>query len=148
MNREIVHLTEASPDLTRWLEAAEPLHRMLRPQMAPGYVPMMQRILAEGAQFALVHESGAVCALALFRAFHNTWNGYRFYIDDLVTDETRRSAGHGKFLLAWCEDLARSWGCTAFTLESGVQRGAAHRFYFRERMTIEAFSFVKPLTQP
>lgn len=148
MTREVVHLTADSPDLIRWLEGAEPLHRMLRPQMEAGYVSKMQRILGEGAHLALVHQSGVIRALAMFRAFHNTWNGYRFYIDDLVTDDSQRSAGHGRFLISWCEDLARGWGCTALTLESGVQRGAAHRFYFRERMTVEAFSFIKTITQP
>jgi GNAT superfamily N-acetyltransferase len=142
---EIIHLTTDSPDLAVWLGRAEPLHRMLRPQMVPGYEAMMARILADGAQMALAHEGGAVRALAVFRAFHNTWNGYRFYVDDLVTDEARRSAGYGGMLLRWCEDLARSWGCAALTLESGVQRGQAHRFYFREGMIVEAFSFVKPL---
>ncbi len=145
MDREIVHLTADTADLADWLERAETLHRMLRPQMPAGYGAMMARILAEGAQMALVHEAGAVRALAVFRAFHNTWNGYRFYVDDLVTDEARRSAGHGGFLLRWCEALARQWGCGGFTLESGVQRGAAHRFYFREGMTITAFSFGKEI---
>ncbi len=145
MDREIVHLTIDTPDLADWLDRAEALHRMLRPQMPSGYGAMMARILAEGAQMALVHEAGAVRALAVFRAFHNTWNGYRFYVDDLVTDEARRSAGHGGCLLRWCEDLARRWGCDGFTLESGVQRAAAHRFYFREGMTITAFSFGKAI---
>jgi GNAT superfamily N-acetyltransferase len=146
MTFEIIHLTADSADLAVWLGRAEGVHRMLRPQLGPGYEGEMRRILADGAQMALLHEVGVVRALAVFRAYRNTWNGYRFYVDDLVTDETRRSAGYGGALLRWCEALAQAWGCTAFTLESGVQRGAAHRFYFREGMTIEAFSFVKPLT--
>ncbi|MGC9270501.1 GNAT family N-acetyltransferase [Acidiphilium sp.] len=145
MTHTIIHVTIETPDLTLWLAASETLHRTLRPQMAAGYEPLMRRILAEGAELALVHQAGSVRALALFRAYHNTWNGYRFYIDDLVTDEAHRSAGHGAILLHWCEDLARSRGCTAFTLESGVLRERAHRFYFREGMSITAFSFGKPI---
>ncbi|MDD2876119.1 MAG: GNAT family N-acetyltransferase [Acidiphilium sp.] len=147
MTRAIIHLTIETPDLAPWLAAAEPLHRMLRPQMAAGYDAIIRRILAEGAELALVHQAGSVRALALFRAFHNTWNGYRFYIDDLVTDESHRSAGHGAYLLHWCEDLARSKGCTGFTLESGVQRDRAHRFYFREGMSIAAFGFSKSIAR-
>lgn len=145
---DLIHLTADTPDLATWLPAAETLHRMLRPQMTGEYGPMIRRILSEGAEMALIHEDRAVRALTVFRAFHNTWNGYRFYIDDLVTDENHRSAGHGARLLRWCEDLALAKGCTGFTLESGVQRDRAHRFYFREGMNITAFSFGKPLTAP
>lgn len=143
--REIFHLTADTAELAPWIAAAEPLHRALRPQMTAAYAPMIRCILSEGAEMALVHEGGTVRALALFRAFHNTWNGYRFYIDDLVTADAHRSAGHGAYLLGWCEDLARIRGCTALTLESGTQRDRAHRFYFREGMAITAFSFGKSL---
>ena len=48
-------------------------------------------------------------------------------------------------LLNWLEDKARHLGCAALTLDSGVQRHDAHRFYFREGMTILAYSFRKAL---
>lgn len=141
----IVHLTIATPALADWLERAEPLHRVLRPQMPPDYAAAMRAILGEGAEMALLVEDGAPRALAVFRAFHNTSSGYRFYVDDLVSDPARRSAGHGGALLRWCEALARSRGCTAFTLESGVQRDRAHRFYFREGLAVRSFGFGKTL---
>ena len=47
--------------------------------------------------------------------------------------------------LNWLEDKARHLGCAALTLDSGVQRHDAHRFYFREGMTILAYSFRKAL---
>lgn len=145
MSRDIAHLTPGVPDLDMWLARSEVLHRVLRPQIPDDYVAALRAILADGAEMAVLHEGGEPRALALFRAFRNTWNGYRFYIDDLVTDEAYRSAGHGKALLGWCEDHARRLGCTALTLESGTPREQAHRFYFREGMTIVVFGFLKSL---
>jgi hypothetical protein len=39
------------------------------------------------------------------------------------------------------QDLARAAGCLRFTLDSGVQRSQAHKFYFREGMTVTSFHF-------
>ena len=38
---------------------------------------------------------------------------------------------------------ARGQSCDNFELDSGVQRAAAHRFYFRERMHVAAYHFIK-----
>ena len=75
----------------------------------------------------------------------NTADGRRLYVDDLVSDENRRSQGVGKMMLDWLETQAKALGCTALTLDSGVQRLRAHRFYFREGMHIASFSFKKAL---
>ena len=141
----ILHLTLDSPELDAWLAGGEKVHRMLRQDLSADYIAAMRQILAEGAEMALVHTGGTVHAIAVFRCYHNTYDGYRFYIDDLVTDEVLRGAGHGGALLRWCEALAGKRGCTNFCLDSGVQRDRAHRFYFREGMAITAFSFRKPL---
>jgi hypothetical protein len=42
-------------------------------------------------------------------------------------------------------EIARVRGCDYLGLDSGTQRQKAHRFYFREGLTITAFHFVKPL---
>jgi len=62
-----------------------------------------------------------------------------------IAGAAARSSGHGARLLRWLEGLARREGCAALTLESGVQRFAAHRFYLRERMEIRAHHFVRVL---
>ncbi len=142
---EIIHLINNAPELDAWLARAEALHRVLRPHLPPDYPVLMRRILAEGAELALLSVRGEVRALAVFRAFHNTANLYRFYIDDLITAEAGRSQGHGASLLSWCAALAKARGCNDLTLESGTHRERAHRFYFREGMTITAFSFQKRL---
>ena len=84
-----------------------------------------------------------VIGVAVFREFENTHVGRRFYIDDLVTDESARSTGAGRTLITYLEGAARNRGCPGVDLESGTHRNRAHRFYFREGFFITAFSFRK-----
>lgn len=44
------------------------------------------------------------------------------------------------------QERARALSCDAFLLVSATWRVDAHRFYFRERFTINAFQFVRELT--
>ncbi len=129
-----------------WLARSEALHRTLRPALPTDYAGTMRRMFNEAAAMVVLHDAGAVRALAVFRHHHTTFQGHRFYIDDLVTDEKLRGAGHGAALLAWCEARARALGCDTLALDSGVQRAAAHRFYFRERFAIASFGFTKSLS--
>jgi len=126
-----------------WLAAAENVHRQLRPQMPHDYAAAMARVFADGGEMAVAMSGGRVVGVAVFRSFHNTNSGLRFYVDDLVTDESHRSAGVGSVLLAWLEGEARTRGCPGLELESCVQRARAHRFYFREGFAIPSFSFRK-----
>jgi GNAT superfamily N-acetyltransferase len=67
--------------------------------------------------------------------------GKILYVDDLNTDEQYRSKGFGKILLDWLKAEARTQGCGHLHLDSGVQREQAHRFYFREGLTINCHHF-------
>lgn len=125
---------------------AETLHRQLRPRIPPPYASYMNQMLEEGASLCILRDENATRALAVWRFHHTTFRGLRFYVDDLVTDEARRGSGHGGQLLDWLEQRARELGCDAFDLDSGVHRAAAHRFYFRHRLTVASFGFTKPLT--
>jgi GNAT superfamily N-acetyltransferase len=99
----------------------------------------------QGLRFTAVDADGVIVAVAGWRLVACTTAGRRLYIDDLVTDGATRSAGHGHLLVAELEQRARDAGCTVLDLDSGVQRGDAHRFYFRERMTITAYHFTTTL---
>jgi len=50
-------------------------------------------------------------------------------------------------LIAHLESVATERGCDTLELDSGVQRQQAHKFYFREGMTIPSFHFSKSLKQ-
>ena len=128
-----------------WLAHAEATHRELRPHLPSNYVARMQQIFAGGAEMAVAVRSDAVVGLAVFRILEKTYSGRELYCDDLVTSTAARSSGVGKALLAHLETLARERGCNHLTLDSGTHRQQAHKFYFREGMTIPSFHFLKSL---
>lgn len=127
-----------------WLARSEAVHRQLRPHLGD-YAATMVRVLAGGARMIACTDGADVLGVAVYRLGENTANGLHLYVDDLVTDAARRSQGVGAALLAWLEARARERGCALLDLDSGTQRHAAHRFYFRERFTVSSFHFVKPL---
>ena len=127
------------------LEEGEPLHRAFRTALGPDYRAHMTAMFGEGAALIQLHDEGEVRALAVWRAFHTTYCGYRLEVDDLVSDAAQRSKGYGATLLAFVEAKARAMGCDTLTLNSGTQRLRAHHFYFREGLHIQAFHFSKDL---
>ena len=143
----VLALTSDAGDIveTSWLQKAEAAHRQLRPQLPVDYTNRMMQIFAGGGRQAVVVAGDEVLCVAVWRIIENTFEGRRLYVDDLVSDETRRSQGAGQLMLGWLESKARALGCDVLALDSGVQRDRAHRFYFREGMQICAFSFRKNL---
>lgn len=141
----IVQVTGAGREVDepQWLSAAEHVHRQLRPQLPADYPEKMRHVFREGGEMCLAVRADRVVGVAVFREFENTHVGRRFYIDDLVTDESERSTGAGRALIAYLEQVARDRGCPGFDLESGTHRTRAHRFYFREGFFITALSFRK-----
>lgn len=98
-----------------------------------------------GYRLACCEEDGRVAAVAGFRIGENlAWRRF-LYVDDLVTLPERRSRGHGKALLDWLADHARSEGCGQLHLDSGTQRTEAHRFYEREGFRASSLHFRRDL---
>ena len=128
-----------------WLARAEAVHRQLRPHLDADYSAKMARVLQD-ARMALAVTGDTVLGLAVYRWHENTSDGLKFYIDDLVTDESRRSAGVGHALIAHLEKVAKGLGASGMVLDSGTQRTQAHKFYFREGFVISAFNFKKSLS--
>jgi len=129
------------------VQACLPVMAQLRQQLPKGLAPAdwlvrVRRMEGEGYRLAAAHDAGGVAAVAGYRIYDSIARGGRsMYVDDLVPDEGRRSRGAGKALLAYLVGIARDEGCHSFSLDSGVQRHAAHRFYLRERMNIIAYHF-------
>jgi GNAT superfamily N-acetyltransferase len=108
----------------------------------------VQRQCQQGYQIAYVHgqnDFANVKAVAGFRLMEMLSHGSILYVDDLVTAEGDRSQGYGAALLDWLAEYALAQGCEALHLDSGVQRSHAHRFYFRQGLTISAFHFQRSL---
>jgi GNAT superfamily N-acetyltransferase len=127
----------------RLLAAAEAVHRQLRPHLPPDYAGRMKEVLAGGAEMAVAVEAGEVRGVTVFRVLEKTHSGRDLYCDDLVTDQKRRSAGVGRALMQYMEAVCVKRGCDTFSLDSGTWRQQAHKFYFREGMTITSFHFDK-----
>ncbi len=124
-----------------------PVMHQLRPHLvAADFVARVRGMQRENFHLAFREDAvGEVRAVAGYRYQEKLVSGKNLYVDDLVTDPTQRSHGHGRALLAWLIDQARAHGCDNFELDSGVQRFDAHRFYFRERMHVSSYHFVLPL---
>jgi GNAT superfamily N-acetyltransferase len=128
-----------------WFAKAERVHRQLRTTLPAKYEAKMKRVFAGGARMCVAVEGTVVTGVAVYRISENTFEGRHLYVDDLVTDERRRSKGVGRALMKHMQDIARAAGCEAYTLDSGTQRTQAHKFYFREGMVVTSFHFRKPL---
>jgi len=144
----LVEVTGAAGEVLapQWLARAEAVHRQLRGALPQDYAGRLAAVFASGGRMLLGVEGQTVRAVAIWRLIENTYEGRRFYVDDLVTDEAHRSSGVGQFMLAGLEARARQLGCDVVALDSGTQRTRAHRFYFREGFVIPSFCFRKSLT--
>ncbi|HZD67801.1 MAG TPA: GNAT family N-acetyltransferase [Actinomycetes bacterium] len=139
----IVELPSGSP---WWRDGGLDTLRMLRPGLEEA---LLRRVLVDGAREGLRYHGAVVdgrCqAIAGWRLMTTTVFGRCAYVDDLVVDAESRSAGIGRRLLAFVAEEATRLGATTLTLDSAVQRAAAHRFYYREGLHVAAFHFIRQL---
>jgi GNAT superfamily N-acetyltransferase len=143
----VVHITNEQREVIAldWLQASESVHRQLRPNLPTEYVERMKAVFASGGEMLVVTDGDAVLGISVFRMTEKTHYGRELYCDDLITNEQKRSGGVGKLMLDTLKAIGKSRNCDYLCLDSGTQRQKAHRFYFREDMTITAFHFVHAL---
>jgi GNAT superfamily N-acetyltransferase len=137
-------LVDLAADDAEAVRACLPVLRELRPHLGTDaeVVAQLARQAAEGYRLlAAVGPDGAVLALAGWRFQENTVYGRFLYVDDLVTAAAIRGGGLGAQLLEELAERGRAAGCIRLTLDSGVTNSAAHRFYFRQRLTVGAWHF-------
>jgi GNAT superfamily N-acetyltransferase len=120
--------------------------RELRPHLSSleafvARVNSMQR--SEGYRLigSFIEGTAEPVAVAGFRTLHALAWGHVLYVDDLITQEAHRKAGHADGLMQWLIAEAQRLGCDQLQLDSGVQRHVAHRFYFAHGMHISAYHF-------
>lgn len=111
-------------------DAAFPIMVELRTDLSKAtYRSYLVDMRQEGYRlFALAREDKIV-SLAGLSILTNFYYGRHVWVYDLVTAATERSKGHGEKLLSFIEDWARTEGCDAVALSSGLERSSAHRFY-------------------
>jgi GNAT superfamily N-acetyltransferase len=116
--------------------------RELRPHIeAIDFAACVLQQQKEGYQLAYLELDRVVRSVAGFRIFNMLFSGRTLYIDDLITHDSDRSRGYGAALFDWLVEHAKRSGCEHLTLDSGVQRFAAHRFYLNRGMDITSHHF-------
>ena len=120
-----------------------PVMRELRPHHAEerAFARQVQRQMREGFRLVYLESDGEIRAAAGFRILEMLFSGRTLYVDDLVTRQADRSKGFGGQMFDWLVEEARREGCAQLTLDSGVQRVDAHRFYLMKRMAITSHHF-------
>jgi GNAT superfamily N-acetyltransferase len=71
--------------------------------------------------------------------------GHFLYVEDLVTRDSARRAGHATRLLDWLGAEAERNRCDSLQLDSGVHRHDAHRLYLGWGYTITGHHFGRVL---
>ena len=125
------------------IAATWPVMHQLRPHLdAKAYLGQVLRLQAErDFELARMSVDGTVVAVAGLRFGEWLVGGRYLEIEDFVTSEECRSEGYGGQFFDWIAALGREAGCRHLRLLSGVQREAAHRFYRRKGMRLDAYYF-------
>ncbi|QMS87576.1 GNAT family N-acetyltransferase [Nostoc edaphicum CCNP1411] len=119
-----------------------PVISQLRPHLDQvKFVEQVQYQMKEGYKLAFLEVEKQAVAVTGFRISTCLASGKFLYIDDLVVDEFKRSHSYGQQLFQWLIEYARNHDCKHLSLDSGVQRFAAHRFYLTQRMSITSHHF-------
>lgn len=141
-----VKIAQTDDDIRRCF----PVMHMLRPHLtdAEDLLTRARRQMTEANwKLAYIERDGQVVACAGYRIHEWLASGRILYVDDLVSLSDERSKGHGKALMDWLKDEARKANCPQLHLDSGTHREAAHRFYFRERLTVKSLHFAVDIAQ-
>ncbi len=109
------------------------------------FLEIIRHMESEGFRLAYIEDDEKVVAAAGYRIYTNLFLGKNLYVDDLVTSKNARSKGYGKEMMDWLRDKAREAGCRAYHLDSGTQRGQAHKFYFNQGFTVTSYHFSEQL---
>jgi GNAT superfamily N-acetyltransferase len=109
--------------------AAFPLMSTLRDRVrADTFLAEVRRQQAEGYELVGAFADGRLVALAGVRRSHTLSRGEHLFVDDLVTEEHMRGAGHGSALIRWLATRAAAEGLTRIDLDSRI---TAKGFYER-----------------
>jgi GNAT superfamily N-acetyltransferase len=104
------------------------------------YEEYVDEMREEGYRLFAVFEQSDIVAVAGVVIQTNFDNGRHLFVCDLVTDENHRSKGHGERLMQFVSQWARDHGCERLTLESGLWREDAHRFY-EDRLGMDRYCY-------
>jgi GNAT superfamily N-acetyltransferase len=114
----------------------------LRPHISANEFLPRVKYLSVNTGFRLVYlKDEEIKAVGGFRISEWLSGGKYLEIEDLATKSGERSKGYGGEIFDWLVNYAKENGCDQIRLVSHVKRFAAHRFYLRKGMIIEAHYF-------
>lgn len=121
--------------------AAFTVLRQLRDHLTEDqYLDYLDEMRDDGYRLFAVVDEDEIIAVAGIVIRTNFYNGRHLFVYDLITDEDRRSEGHGERLMQFVTEWARDRACESITLESGLWRDDAHRFY-EERLGMDRYCY-------
>ncbi|MCP4424371.1 MAG: GNAT family N-acetyltransferase [Chloroflexi bacterium] len=136
------HIAKTDAEIARCFPIMAQLLPNLREEK---FVSHVQRLMKKGYALAYVKDEADICAVAGFRIVEMLSSSEPYLVvDEIVTDESKRSRGYGDALFEWLITYARQHSCRQIHLDSSVRFVEAHRFYFRQRMHIQGYHFVRP----
>jgi ribosomal protein S18 acetylase RimI-like enzyme len=141
----VLRLAHADSDAE--IAACFAVMRELRPHLASAdeLVARIRRQQRESYRLLALWDGDRAVACAGYRVTENLVRGPFLYVDDLVTASDARSHGLGARMLAAIAAEARARGLRTVVLDSNLQNGRAHRFYFRQGFAIRSFRFALSL---
>jgi GNAT superfamily N-acetyltransferase len=142
MNMADIKIAVTDNDIASCWEVMFVLRPMLNKEEFTSQIKFQQK---EGYTLLYITENGKTVSVAGYRIFTMLYCGKMLYIDDLSTLESSRGKGHATVLLNHMCQIAEQENCRSVQLDSGPARTTAHKLYFREGFTINAFHFNKTL---
>ena len=98
-----------------------PLMKVLRERIArETFVSEVRRQQAEGYQLFAGYDDGVLVVLAGIRRTHTLSRGPHLFVDDLVTNEPARGAGHGRAMMQWLGRQASAEGIPRIHLDARI----------------------------
>ncbi|CAF3237498.1 unnamed protein product [Rotaria sp. Silwood2] len=129
----------------QFLIRAYDIYRQLRPHLPDdqtAYINQIRNICRLGpARIIIAINNNEILGLAAYRITYNVIYSKHIYCDDLVTNENNQSLGVGRCLINYMKNVGNTLGIDRLILDSGGQRGRAHKFYYREGFIINRFGF-------
>ncbi|WP_349408531.1 GNAT family N-acetyltransferase [Pseudalkalibacillus sp. SCS-8] len=130
----------------QWIQAFPIMNQLREDLSLDTYIDLLTDMTNQGYRLIAMYDDGKIVALAGIHMSINFYNHRYVFINDLVTDASNRSRGYGERLLTYIHEWARERGASYVSLESGIKRKDAHRFY-EEKMEYDkwCYSFRKKL---
>lgn len=133
-----IALAKSDTEIARCFPVMQQLRHHL---IESDFITRVRRQEHLGYHLAYLEYENSIRAVTGFRISESLSWGKFLYVDDLIVALEHRSQGYGQALLQWLINYAKSHNCQQLHLDSGVQRFAAHRFYFQQRLEIRGYHF-------